>query len=106
MKYATGEGLAGQADEILVEAQAGGAALLWVKLGGYEVSAGVDTAEWDSVLGRASYSFEVLRCGVIAVDEVEITVLRDSSDQRVWVLEVDVVPAHVWDLQVFGKLSC
>ena len=97
MRYATGEGLAGQADEILVEAQAGGAALLWVKLGGYEVSAGVDTAEWDSVLGRASYSFEVLRCGVIAVDEVEITVLRDSSDQRVWVLEVDVVPAHVRD---------
>ena len=36
MKYATGEGLAGQADEILVEAQADRAAFLWVKLGGYQ----------------------------------------------------------------------
>ena len=97
MRYATGEGLAGQVDEILVEAQAGGATLLRVKLGGYEVSAGVDTAERDSVLGSAAYSFEVLRCGVIAVDEVEITVLRDTSDQRVFVLEGDVVPAHVGD---------
>ena len=97
MKYATGEGLAGQADEILVEAQADRAAFLWVKLGGYQVSAGVDTAEWDSVLSSAAYSFEVSRCGVIAVDEVEITVLRDACDQRVLVLEVDVVPAHVGD---------
>ena len=97
MRYATGEGLAGQADEILVEAQAGEAAFLWVKLGGYQVSASVDAAERDSVLGSAAYSFEVLRCGVIAVDEVEITVLRDASDQRVLVLEVDVVPAHVGD---------
>ena len=69
-----------------------------MKLGCYQVAVGVYATKPNTVLCGAVHSFGVFRRGVITMDEVEIAVLGDARDQRVLLLEVYAVPAHVWDL--------
>ena len=74
-----------------------------MKLCGDQVSAGVDAAEWNAVFSGGADAVPVLRIGVVAVDEVEKTVIWDAGLNGVAVgcvvFERTAVPAHVRYLQ-------
>ncbi len=66
-----------------------------MELGSYQVTFCVYATEWDSIFGSTCDCIRIFWIGVIAVDEIEVTVLRYSVKQRVLDLEVDAVPSHV-----------
>ena len=88
-----------QADEVLVDLQPRRAALLGVELGGHQVVLGVDATEGDTVLRYAANASRVFRRDVVTVHEVEIAVLGNASQHWVLIVEPNVVPSHVGNLQ-------
>jgi len=70
-----------------------------VELSGHQVVLGVDAAEGDSVLRCTADAGRVFRRRVVAVHEVEVAVLGDAGQHRVFIVEPDAVPSHVGNLQ-------
>ncbi len=54
-----------------------------MELGSYQVTFCVYATVWDSIFGSTCDCIRIFRICVIAVDEIEITVLRYSAKQRV-----------------------
>ena len=93
----------GPFEEVAVEAKAGVAALLRVELGGDDVVAGKGAGEGDAVVGLADNAFAVVGRRVVAVDEVEVGVVRYAVEDGVRPASSHLVPAHVRHFQAVGQ---
>ena len=68
----------GQISEVLVYPHAGGPALLRVELGSHQVAPSVDATKFHAVLGGADLAIVVGGDSIVAVDEIEVAVLRNA----------------------------
>src|SRR3990170_3219255 len=88
-----------QPEEVLVHAQAGGAALLRVELRGHHVVAADHGGERHAVLRLPDDDRGVIGPGVVRVHEIEVRAVRDVVENRVWLHDAHPVPAHVGHLE-------
>src|SRR5215216_2720950 len=92
--------LEGAAQEVAIEAQAVGPALLRVELGGNEVVPRQHAGKPHAVFGLAEYGVMRQRCRVVAVHEVEVGAVLDPVEDGMRPDLDHAVPAHVWNLEV------
>ena len=74
-----------------------------MELGGDELAARDGACELALVVGAADDDGGVGGDGVVAVDEVELGVVRDAVEEGVWLRLADVVPAHVGNFGAGGE---